>query len=813
MKKYWIFALLCLAGTSPAGELYVSPSGNDAAVGSREAPFSTLSGAREAVRKLKTKTPAEAITVWFDEGVYSFSETEVFGLDDSGSAKQKISYRALPGKQVVFSAGAPVGEWEPAMGSFLDEAARGKVLFADVPGEWVGREQNGKAWHPYALFDSEGPLARSRSAGFAPLDTAEEKVPDQTNISHFFMLKFNMDRNFVRCPDGVLKRWTNAQDIEVFGMPTHQWLVNYLPVETLDYKNNKINLPIDATYPVKRVFPSAGSGSENGKWVRRYLPDSLWIENAIEDIDEPGEWAYDSAARRIYLWPREAGAESTVRVPMLREIIRVEGINDEKGNGDRPVKNLHFEGITFAHGNRDHWTKDSIGLQHDWEMFDTDSALVRFRGAENCSVKDSVFRDSGGTAVRLDLYCQGIEVSGCKIYDIGHTGILLAGYGPGTKDVNKSNLISNNDIHDFGQLYWHGCGVHVWQSGHNRIANNRIWRGPYNGLVMCGVRGRWIRSMEKGTPIHLASLKDSFYPKDFYAKACDYVYNRQRELIPTIRWDEIGEPETADEFLKFLHARNNLFEDNEVHNLVEKMGDGNAVYLSCTGLENHLHRNLVYHVPTIQPVRYDDDQIGTILTENIIVNLKPDSEYGSMQMKRGNVFNNNIVIWDSESGSGASVGGWPPNFSEISVPLGASHNILVNLNADNHDRFLHVKAGEWYQPERWEIDYNLYWHPGMRDGGKALAKRTLDLLPEGHGVDVHSRVGDPLFKDLEKWNFELSPESPALELGFQPIDMSKIGLLSDPAFERIAREGVLPQSRSFINSRPKSSYILESDEK
>jgi hypothetical protein len=35
---------------------------------------------------------------------------------------------------------------------------------------------------------------------------------------------------------------------------------------------------------------------------------------------------------------------------------------------------------------------------------------------------------------------------------------------------------------------------------------------------------------------------------------------------------------------------------------------------------------------------------------------------------------------------------------------------------------------------------------------------------------------------------------------------------TDPAFKRIAREGVLPQSRNFINSRPKSSYLLEADE-
>ncbi len=116
------------------------------------------------MRELKAKNPAEEITVWFDEGVYAFTETEVFGPEDSGSVKQKISYRALPGTQVVFSAGAPLAEWEPAIGSFLNEEAQGKVLFADIPAAWAGLVQNGKPWHPYALFDAEGRRLRGHEA-------------------------------------------------------------------------------------------------------------------------------------------------------------------------------------------------------------------------------------------------------------------------------------------------------------------------------------------------------------------------------------------------------------------------------------------------------------------------------------------------------------------------------------------------------------------------------------------------------------------------------------------------------------------------
>ena len=45
------------------------------------------------------------------------------------------------------------------------------------------------------------------------------------------------------------------------------------------------------------------------------------------------------------------------------------------------------------------------------------------------------------------------------------------------------------------------------------------------------------------------------------------------------------------------------------------------------------------------------------------------------------------------------------------------------------------------------------------------------------GFDRHSLVADPLFVDPSKGDFTLRPASPALKLGFEPIDTSKIGLL------------------------------------
>jgi hypothetical protein len=48
------------------------------------------------------------------------------------------------------------------------------------------------------------------------------------------------------------------------------------------------------------------------------------------------------------------------------------------------------------------------------------------------------------------------------------------------------------------------------------------------------------------------------------------------------------------------------------------------------------------------------------------------------------------------------------------------------------------------------------------------------------GLDVHSQFADPLFVDPALGDISLKPESPALKLGFQPIDSRGVGPGSAP---------------------------------
>ena len=72
-----------------------------------------------------------------------------------------------------------------------------------------------------------------------------------------------------------------------------------------------------------------------------------------------------------------------------------------------------------------------------------------------------------------------------------------------------------------------------------------------------------------------------------------------------------------------------------------------------------------------------------------------------------------------------------------------------------------------------ESDHNIYYCKAE----PRLGEETLERLRR-NGVDTHSLAVDPLFVDPENGDFRLRPNSPALKLGFVPLDQSKVGLRS-----------------------------------
>jgi hypothetical protein len=73
-----------------------------------------------------------------------------------------------------------------------------------------------------------------------------------------------------------------------------------------------------------------------------------------------------------------------------------------------------------------------------------------------------------------------------------------------------------------------------------------------------------------------------------------------------------------------------------------------------------------------------------------------------------------------------------------------------------------------------DSDFNIYYCKA----DTSIGEKTLERL-QGEGVDNHSLVADPLFVDAKNGDFRLKPRSPALKMGFVPIDFSQVGLRNE----------------------------------
>ncbi len=117
------------------------------------------------------------------------------------------------------------------------------------------------------------------------------------------------------------------------------------------------------------------------------------------------------------------------------------------------------------------------------------------------------------------------------------------------------------------------------------------------------------------------------------------------------------------------------------------------------------------------------------------------------------------------------------NFSDNSRGSEFHHNIVSYTAPESMAIYCGRKAA--HTIVRW--DRNLYWHGGQEvkvfaPGNEPYPQWFRPLaFWQGLGFDKESLVADPQFVDAKQHDYRLKPTSPALKLGFEPIDLSTVG--------------------------------------
>ena len=433
-----------------------------AAPGGNPARFPTLAAARDHVRTLPRAQRQGRVEVRLAATDHVLAETVVFALADAPPEPGRLVLTSRDERPAVLRGSLPVSGWRRLAEGHpeLPAAAAGHVWVAPVPA--------GATDTVRALFGPGGRLPRARS-GQLPIRGRPADHAGRWDARHQFSF-----------PPGMLRPAANLGDVELGIVPGRQFMMNLLELEALDADRGIARTRLPGTFT---LLPYAGG-----------LPETAWIENSLQFLDAPGEWVTDRRRGLLYLWPRAPEDLSAIRAAAPVELIRVEGAIDPAGR-DTPVRGIEFRRLTFTESNRYAWHERTAGLQHDFELHDAPNALLRFRGAEDGVVEDCTFTDAGATGLRLDLHARGIRVIGNRFNRLGGAGIVVAGYGPGTKDVNGRHEIAHNAIAHLGQDYRVSPGIMLFQSADNHVHHNLLHDLPYMGIVLSGA---WPNDWRRG---------------------------------------------------------------------------------------------------------------------------------------------------------------------------------------------------------------------------------------------------------------------------------------------------------------------------
>ena len=458
-------------------DFYVAPGGRDNNPGTAEAPFATLMRARDAVRAKVATGLTNDILVLVHGGVYSQIETITFGPQDSGTEKYSITYAAVPGERVMINGGERVTGWSKGTGEIwttkLSEVKAGKLyfrqLFVDGNRAVRARTPNGDDAEPWCkmLFS-----------------TATNGIEDQP-----ITIKLGgYQKPF------TIKAYANPGDVELVYICNNE--MGRKQLGTVDENDQSFTLK-----PPHR-WNSKDHGSD---WYLSF-PEPRWkacyLENALEMLDQPGEWYLDRNTGVLSYWPRpgEDLTKAEVMAPVSQKTLLA-----VIGTREKPVRNLHFEGIHIEYLD---WIPPEWGymglfcctidtgptnrLQHGF----IDAAL-EFEFARSCDFINGGIAHVGGMGLCLRRGTAGNIIEGNEIFDTGAGGIGVSEIRQAPMDKRswnplpqsddyRSYRIANNNIHHCGSDYYGAAGITLFMMQDSVVAHNLIHDTAYSGIQWAG---------------------------------------------------------------------------------------------------------------------------------------------------------------------------------------------------------------------------------------------------------------------------------------------------------------------------------------
>lgn len=520
MKKIFITTTaLLIACTLSAADLFVSPKGNDRNPGTKDSPKATLTAAlRQAreLRRLNDESVKGGITIHMEAGDYHLYEPVFIRPEDSGTEASPTVITS--DGNAVLNGGVEIRNWKK----------QGKLWVADVP------------------------MFNGRPLDFRQLWINGQKAVRAKDVADFekmYRIINNDPQNEILwVPAAAVKKIQKARYAE---MVLHEmWCVANLRIKSVEIQGD--SAAVRFHHPESRI-------QFEHPWPRPMVTkdghnSAFYLTNAMELLDEPGEWYHDIESRKIYYYPRKGEKISKAVVPGIETLVWVEGTID------RPVKHIRFDNIAFQYTT---WMRPSlqghVPLQAGMYMTDgykirpsmirknnhkldnqgwlgRPASAVVVKAAWDIDFEKCRFRHLGSTGIDYEWATDGGHINGCLFRDIAGNGIVAGSFSPAAhethlpydpadrREVCTGLTISNNYINDVTNEDWGTLGICAGYVSDINIEHNEISDVSYSGISLGWGWTRTVNCM-RNNRVHANLIHH--YAKHMYDVAGIYTLGSQ----------------------------------------------------------------------------------------------------------------------------------------------------------------------------------------------------------------------------------------------------------------------------------------------
>jgi hypothetical protein len=647
--------------------VYASPSGSGTTCSSAQ-PCS-LAGAQAAVRSLNDAM-SDDIVVQLAGGTYRLSAPFRLTAEDSGTNGHRVIWQAAPSARPVISGARAVTGWS------LADAGRN-----------IWRADAGAGTDTRQLYVNGAVATRARTtvnrsdftATSAGLRFSNSALSYLNNLADQSRIQMESVASFT-------DRYVSVQGISG----------NFITMQQPGWNNNTFGY--DTFTSPHRAGP-------------------LYLSNAYEFLDSPGEWYLNQGTGALYYIPLagQSMSSASVELPTLQSLVNV------GGTYDAPAHHVTFTGITFTgtswlgpssnQGYADQQTGAYMTGNWNWPaltacqegctQFEATRpnwsqmpAAVQVSAANNITFSGSQFVNLGQMAIGIGndanahasgvgLGASAITVTGSEIARSTAGGIVVGGvradahHPADARMINRDITISNNRIHDLALEHRGNVSVLTTYVTNATVSHNEVYNMPYSGM---SIGFGWGANEPGGS--------------NQYANRGLYNYQPRYTTATT--------------------ASNNRLTGNYIHDVMQQMTDGGCIYTLSWNPGAVINGNYCLRTNGWFGLYFDEGSkyysatgnvfsgIGTWATANywggenmgnftVTGNWTSNSSSNVTNGDRGNVVGNNVVVTNGSWPSGAQAvmavagpqsGGTPQGTRLIGVQSGRCADVAGSATAN-----------------------------------------------------------------------------------------------------------------------------------